>query len=278
MKRIFSVIILLFLLVITSLPTYAAASNIQIKIDGVIIPSEVEPAIRNSRIMVPLRVISENLGANVDWLDSEVTLTKNNMQVILNTQSNNVMKNGITSLLDVKPYINKNRTMVPLRFLSETFGCKVNYINSTVTVECEGLVINGVKVKTLQLEYRMTMGGVVQQSSGNAYNETFYNTLVDNLGSKVEAPVNYSWMYTSDTLGSYYKGYQYDFLNLEGNSLKRFDIYSLIKDFSEEDLEGYPEVLIHDVTENQWYLFSDTAIQTIHQLKGVFKIISNTIV
>ncbi|MEC0093794.1 hypothetical protein [Paenibacillus macquariensis] len=87
-------------------------------------------------------------------------------------------------------------------------------------------------------------------------------------------------MYTSDTVGSYYKEGQYNFLNLEGKSLKRFDIYSLIKTFSDEALEGYPEVLIHDATENQWYLFSDTAIQSIYQLleNGFFKIISNTIV
>lgn len=230
--------------------------------------------------MVPLRVISENLGANVGWSDSEVTLTKNKIQVILNTQNNTVMKNGKTSLLDVKPYINNNRTMVPLRFLSETFGCKVNYRNSTVTVDCEALVIDGVKVKALQQEYHMTMGGVVQQSSGNAYNETFYNTFVDNIGSKVEAPANYSWMFTMDTLGSYYKEGQYDFLDIEGNSLKRFDMYTLIRSFPDETLEGYPKVLIYDVTENQWYLFSETARQSINQLleNGIFKIISNTIV
>jgi len=280
MKRMFSGIFLVFLLVITSVPTYAAATNIQIKVDGVVIPSEVEPEIRNSRTMVPLRVISENLGANVDWSDTKVTLTKKNMKVILNLHSNTVMKNSETSLLDVKPYINNNRTMVPLRFLSETFGCKVNYRNSTVTVDCKGLVINGVKVKSLQQEYHMTMGGVVQQSNGNAYNETFYNTFVDNLGSKVEAPANYSWMYTMDTLGSYYKEGQYDFLDLEGNSLKRFDMYTLIKTFPDETLKGYPELLIYDATENQWYLFRETARQSIHKLleHGFFKIISNTIV
>ncbi|WP_438352012.1 hypothetical protein ACP8HI_10775 [Paenibacillus sp. FA6] len=60
-------------------------------------------------------------------------------------------------------------------------------------------------------------------------------------------------------------------------------IYTLIKAFSDEDLEGYPEVLIYDATENQWYLFSDTARQSINQLienafkSGFSKIISNTV-
>ncbi|WP_438351078.1 stalk domain-containing protein [Paenibacillus sp. FA6] len=87
----------------------------------------------------------------------------------------------------MEPEIRNSRTMVPLRFLSETFGCKLNYSNSTVTVDCEALVIDGVKVKVLQQEYHMTMGGVVQQFSGNAYNETIYNVFVGNKGSKVEA-------------------------------------------------------------------------------------------
>ncbi|WP_373232467.1 hypothetical protein [Cohnella sp.] len=70
-------------------------------------------------------------------------------------------------------------------------------------------MIDGVQVKTLQQEYHMTMGGVVQQINGNAYNETIYNIFVENKGEKVEAPANYSWIPTIDTLGSYYKNAQF---------------------------------------------------------------------
>ncbi|MER2038447.1 MAG: copper amine oxidase N-terminal domain-containing protein [Solibacillus sp.] len=280
MNRKISGILFFIVLVIISIPTYTAASSIQLKVDGAVIPSEIGPEIKNGRTMVPLRVISENLGAKVDWSKSKVTLTKKDMHVMLDLYNNTVLKNGKSTLLDVKSYINNNRTMVPLRFLSETFGCMVNYRNSEVTVDCEALRIGGVKVKALQHEYHMTMGGVVQRSSGNAYNEAFYNIFIDNLGSKVEAPANYSWMYTMDTPGSYYKEAQYDFLDTDEKSIKRFDLYTLIKAFPEETLEGYPEILIYDATENQWYLFNETARQSVNQLldKGVFKIISNTIV
>lgn len=233
--------------------------------------------------MVPLRVISENLGAKVNWSDSEITLTKKDMQIILKLNNNKTMKNGKTVLIDVKPYIKNNRIFVPLRFLAETFGCDVNYTNSTVTVDTEPLVIDGVKVKALQQEYHMTMGGVVQQIKGNAYNKDIYNIFIENKGSEVEAPENYSWQYTMDTLGSYYKVGQYDFLDFEGNSIKRFEIYTLNKTFPEELLKRYPEVLLYDATENQWYLFSDTASQSINQIvdsadqNGFLKIISNTV-
>ena len=44
----------------TSSPAYAA--DFQIKVDGVTIASDVNPEVKSNRTMVPLRVISENLG------------------------------------------------------------------------------------------------------------------------------------------------------------------------------------------------------------------------
>jgi len=272
MKRIFSVVFLIFLLVITSLPAYAAAAtNIQIKVDGVVIPSEVDPEIRNTRTMVPLRVISENLGAKVNWSDSEVTLTRGDMQVILKLNSSTAVKNGKTVLLDVKPFIKNNRTIVPLRFLAETFGCNINYRNLTVTVDTEPLFIDGVKVTALQQDLHMTMGSVVNQIKGNANIEAIYNNFVDNKGSKVEAPSDPTWSVQYGTG-------QYDFLDQEGNSIKRFDIYSL----SQSSPEAAHEVHIYDATENQWYLFNDAAKKSMYQFidtatkNGFLTFISNS--
>lgn len=125
------------------------------------------------------------------------------------------------------------------------------------------------------------MGGVIQQSHGNAYNEAVYRMFVDNLGSIVEAPVKYSWnYYTLDVPGSYHKAAQYDFMDLVGNSLKRFDLYRLDNSFPNEDLKGYSQYLIHDATANEWYLFSETSSHSLYELidKGFFEIISNTVV
>ncbi|ATP40553.1 copper amine oxidase [Solibacillus sp. R5-41] len=280
MEKVFTGIFLALILIITSSTTYAA--GIQIKVDGVSIATDVNPEIKKNRTMVPLRVISENLGAKVNWSDSEVTLTKNDMQVILKLNSNTVVKNGKKELIDVKPYIKNNRTFVPMRFIAETFGSNVNYKNATVTVDTKPFVIDGVKVKALQREYHMVMGGVVEQINGNGYNEAIYNIFVENKGSKVKAPANYTWQFHSVSAGDYYKNGQYDFLDQEGNTIKRFDIYSLAQS-SDVTLQKYPEVLIHETTENQWYLFSDTASQAIYELifnasmNGFLTVISNTV-
>lgn len=257
--------------------------DVQIKIDGVVISSDVKAEVRNDRTMVPLRVISENLGAKINGTNSEITLTKNNILVKLKLNSGTVTKNGELSLMDVKPYIKNSRTMVPLRFLSEAFGCQVDFRDSTVTVNSESLVIDHAKIKALQQEYHMLMGGVVQQIEGNAYNTAIHDIINENLGSKIEAPEHYSWTLSLDSPGSYYKERQYDFLDGKGKSVKRYDIYTLIKSFPADTIEKYPEVIIYDATENQWYLFSEAARMSIFQImdtaakNGFLKVISNTV-
>ncbi|MFB7158991.1 copper amine oxidase N-terminal domain-containing protein [Lysinibacillus sp. NPDC056232] len=282
MKKVFSGIFLAMILMLTSLPAYAAHSTI--KIDGVVVTTDAAPEVKNNRTMVPLRVISENLGATVNWTDSKVTLTNNKMQITLKPNSNTVIKNGKTELLDVKPYLKNNRLFVPIRFIAETFGCQVNYQNSTVTVDTEPLVMNNVKVKAVQYEYHMTMGGVIQQIQGNTYNKALYKVFVENKGNLVDAPANYSWQYDIDNPGSYYKLGQYKFMSHENKSIQQFDLYSLNTAFPDEELKGYPEVLIHDVTADRWYLFTDKALESINQLmntatnNGFVKVLSNTVV
>lgn len=281
MKRVLFILFLAIFLFNSSSTIYAAEN--QIKIDGVTIASDVKPEMKNKRTMVPVRVISENLGASVKWSNSEVILTKGEMKVILKLNSNIAEKNGEKILLDVEPYMKNNRVFVPLRFIAETFECDVNYSNFVVTVDTKPLFINGVKVKALQQEFHMTMGGMVQQIPGNAYIESIYDLFINNQSEKVEAPENYSWQSTIDTVGSYYKNGQYDFLDSKGHSLARFDVYSLIRSFPSELLTGYPEFLIHNVTEDEWYLINEKTINDIDLLmekamkNGFLTIISNTI-
>lgn len=279
MKKVILGILLALNLIIISTPTYATTN--QITIDGITIASDVNLEVKNNRTMVPLRVISENLGANVNWSDSQVTLTKNDMKVILKFNSNKVVKNGKTELLDVKPYIKNNRTFVPMRFIAESFGSNVNYEYGIVTVDTKPFIIDSVKVKALQHEYHATMGGIIQQIKGHGYNEAIYNVFVENKGSKIEAPANYTWM-SHPSPGEYYKSGQYDFIDQEGNSIARFDMYTLVQSF-DDNLSSQPQVLIHVPTEHQWYLFNENARQAMDTLidrafaNGFVTVISNTI-
>lgn len=253
----------------------------QIRIDGVTIASDVRPELRNNRIMVPLRVISENFGAEVAWSTSKVTIVKGQTKLTLKLNSSAAVKNGEAVQLDVKPYLKNNRVLVPIRFIAETFGCQVSYSNDTVSIESAPLAIDQVEITTLQHEYHMTMGGVVQQIKASTYHEAFYRIFSENKGIRVDAPAKYSWHFQYLESGSYYKGGQFDFLNGNGDIVRQFDIYSLVK-FG-EDLPDSPEVLLYDGIENQWHLFSEAGRDMINQAlsraeaNGFLTIIENTV-
>lgn len=282
MKKIIPGLFLAAAVLVSPPAAHAASSHIQV--DGAAVASDVKPEMKNNRTMVPLRVISENLGAAVDWSHSEVTLTKNKLKVILKANSATAVKNGEEVQLDSKPYVKNNRVLVPLRFIAETFGCTVGYSNSTVTVDSPPLVINDIAIKTLQTEYHMTMGGVVEQINGNSYIDSVYKLMDSGKGQKVDAPASFAWRANIDVPGSYYKNKQYDFLDSKGSSVKRYDVYTLVEAFPAEDLKGFAKVLIHDAKSDQWYLFSETAVNSLAKLtdsassNGYSKVISNTVV
>lgn len=106
MKTVLAGMIAAFILSVSS-PAYAA--DIPIKVQGNTIASDVKPEMKNNRTMVPLRLISEHLGAKVNWSGSEVTLSKNDMRITLKLKSKTAVKNGKTEILDAAPYIKNNR-------------------------------------------------------------------------------------------------------------------------------------------------------------------------
>ncbi|WP_213650672.1 copper amine oxidase N-terminal domain-containing protein [Paenibacillus sp. J23TS9] len=246
------------LILILSISSPAYAADMQIKVEGITIATDVKPEMKNNRTMVPLRFISENLGAEVNWSGSKVTLAKNDMRVILKLKSKTAEKNGKPAILDATPYIKNNHIMVPLRFIAETFDCSVEFRNSTVSVEPAPFVLDGVKVKALQYEVYYTMGSIVEQMNGSAYNEAIYH-IFDNKGSKVNAPARYTSSVIELKSGDYYMSGQFDFVDQKGNSIKRFALYTL------SHSKGNPDVMLYDATENQWYLFTYSAVQSIYQ-------------
>ena len=92
MKKAFFAEFLAIFLFISSSTIYAAEN--QIIVDSVAIASDVKTEIKNKRTMVPVRVISENLGASVKWSNSEVILAKSDMKVIQTLNSSTAEKNG----------------------------------------------------------------------------------------------------------------------------------------------------------------------------------------
>lgn len=95
-----------------------------------------KPIIDNGRTLVPLRAIFEALGAEVDWDGNTQTVTasRGNIQISLQINSEEMKVNDDTRVLDVPAKLVNGRTMVPVRAISEAFGCNVGWDGATRTV------------------------------------------------------------------------------------------------------------------------------------------------
>ncbi|MDK8179696.1 N-acetylmuramoyl-L-alanine amidase family protein [Paenibacillus sp. UMB4589-SE434] len=108
-----------------------------------------EPVIMVSNsVMIPIRVVSEELGYKVDWNQKARTISiKNGTSTILLTVDKNTASiNGKTTQLDVAPMVKNGSTLVPLRFVGESLGLKVDWDNESKSVYLftsdEGSVVN----------------------------------------------------------------------------------------------------------------------------------------
>jgi outer membrane protein TolC len=76
-----------------------------------------------------MRDIFEALGAEIKWNEEteQVTAIKGTNTIVLKIGSNTVLKNGVPTKVNVEPRIINERTMVPLRFVSEMLGANVTW-------------------------------------------------------------------------------------------------------------------------------------------------------
>ena len=91
------------------------------------------PVIVNERTLVPIRAIIEAMGGTVGWDGEkrEVSLDYNGDNIRLVIDSTTAYFNGKASELDTAPAIINERTMLPIRFIAESFGFDVAWDGDT---------------------------------------------------------------------------------------------------------------------------------------------------
>ncbi|CDZ75068.1 Copper amine oxidase domain protein [Peptoniphilus sp. ING2-D1G] len=135
-------VILIITLLLLIIPFTVSAEEYELKlwVNGNYIESDVAPFIENGRTLVPVRIISENLGYHVEWNEEKQQV------VIAETEGLEVKKtilleigktdvivgdgrtgNAEIAVLDVPPKIINSRTFVPIRFIAEQFGQNVDW-------------------------------------------------------------------------------------------------------------------------------------------------------
>lgn len=103
--------------------------NVEIYINHQKVDSDVPPVIYEGRTLVPLRVISEYLGASVAWdgQSKTVRVSADGRQIVLKINDSEAQVDKNTVLLDVPAMIINGRTMVPLRFAGEALMAEVSW-------------------------------------------------------------------------------------------------------------------------------------------------------
>ena len=124
----------LVLVVLQSTEVILTVGRREALVNGTQIILPVSPYLKASvgRTLVPVRFVSEALGAKVLWVDStkQVVITQPGIEIVLTIGSAKAYVNGVLQTLDCPAEITGNTTFVPLRFVSETLGAKVTYNES----------------------------------------------------------------------------------------------------------------------------------------------------
>ena len=108
--------------------------------DKVVKYDDVKPVNTDGRVMIPFRAALENMGASVDYDDSSrlVTAKKGDTTIKFTLMDDTIYvdNNGSESTvkMDTPMIIVDDRTLVPIRFMSNAFGMQVGWDGNTETV------------------------------------------------------------------------------------------------------------------------------------------------
>lgn len=129
-KRILCLLLSAITITLSASISVFANEEVHVILDGELMSFDVPAQIINDRTMVPMRTIFEKLGAYVDWNEDTQTITASNGTTTFVTSigSNTFYVNGSHLEADTAPCIVDGRTLVPVRFVSEAFGCMVAWM------------------------------------------------------------------------------------------------------------------------------------------------------
>ena len=93
-----------------------------------------------------MRTIFEALGADVDWKEENgvqtIIATTEDTTIHMTINSKEFFVNGVSKNLDVPAQLMNDKTMVPLRAISESLGCGVDWNQETKTVIIQSITQN----------------------------------------------------------------------------------------------------------------------------------------
>lgn len=261
------------------LTTAQAAAKINLAIDGVIVPAErtaenstnfyleARPQLRSNSVFVPIRVVSEILGADVIWDNPNISIKYEDVAINLTVGSRTADVDGRKVSLPSAPYVRGGYTYVPIRFVAEAFDCDVEWSakKNLVNIKTKPWDLNGQQIVGVARGNNMGTREIKRQTDSPYFAKVIYQMILQNLGEEIAEP-NYSWLvpeyFEGDNSVCYMLEWIYFMLIDDDTAAQRIELYSLCRGQSEDkyvlklDNKWYavPESLSNDL----YYLFEES--------------------
>ncbi len=137
---ILTAVMMLSICLTMGVSTSEAAKKVEIivKVNGgkLVFPDTKPLLDENDRVQVPVRFVSEALGATVKWVSKSksVEIANGTDKVILYDSKKDYIVNGTKKTMDTVATNKNGRILVPIRFVSEALGATVTWDGKTSTV------------------------------------------------------------------------------------------------------------------------------------------------
>jgi hypothetical protein len=129
--------------------TTTAQAAPRVNLNGQPLNTSVSPIVSNGRTLVPMRDIFEALGATVNYnsLTRGITAQRDNTRINLQIGNRTASVNGQQVALEQAPMVTRGSTLVPLRFVSEALGARVNWngARQVVNIRSRGSAVAGLR-------------------------------------------------------------------------------------------------------------------------------------
>lgn len=213
-KRIISAVLSIVMLSgITAIPVFAYEKGISVVLDGKKIEFDVQPQIIGDRTMVPLRAIFEALGATVEWDGDTQTVTsvKGNKTIILSVGVDRITINGSSKKLDTVPCVVNDRTLVPVRAISEAFDMKVDWDGGSMTVKISSEQPSATPTPTPKPTEKPSVSATATPVANTAYDE-LKNAIIRY--GKYDDGEYSIWYFPNDYSYGFSLGYDYEKISI----------------------------------------------------------------
>ncbi|AZK45142.1 copper amine oxidase N-terminal domain-containing protein [Paenibacillus lentus] len=144
--------------------------------------SAVQPIVKDGRTLVPLRFISEGLGAKVDFnaKNQFITIKHVDKTITLKIGKKDISINGKSSEMDVAADVYNNSTYIPLRYIGEAFNKKVVYLKNEEIQPYSLIIIRDVNAKVLENRNLIHIYELLYQGKSIVYSDRFMAVIKEN--------------------------------------------------------------------------------------------------